>query len=214
MSIKAFLSPKSLITTFLLFPALLLISSCASSPDPIDPKDKNRSVVFGFFDLEDAPSWGGIDWVSIKRYRPKKGYFAAAVKDGLFYHIGVPNGSFQVDEFGRNTRFYSNTRYVYNFGGKGRNQTARKIKKPGTYFMGSYKYKEIDSGSIWKPDNFKMVKSKRPSEKVILKKLLKIMQSDSDLSMYKHQIRRMKQRLKQLSKKRSKKWNQINTQVL
>ena len=205
MNLKKYLPIKAFITFFLILPTLLLISGCASSPDPIDPKDKNRSVVFGFFDMEDAPSWGGIDWVSVKRYKPKKGYFAAAVEDGLFYHIGVPNGSFQVDEFGRNTRFYSNARYVYNFGGKGRNKTGRIIKKPGVYYMGSYKYKNIDSGSIWKPDNFKMVKSKGPSEKVLLKKLLKIMQSDSDLSIYKHQIRRMKQRLKQLSKKRSKK---------
>lgn len=205
MSLKRYFSIKTFITFFLIIPALLLSSGCATSPDPIDPKDKNRSVVFGFFDMEDAPSWGGIDWVSVKRYRPKKGYFAAAVKDGLFYHIGVPNGSFQVDEFGRHTRFYSNTRYTYNFGGKGRNKTARKIKRPGVYFMGSYKYKNIDSGSIWKPDNFRMKKSKGPSEKVLLKKLLKIMQSDSDLSIYKHQIRRMKQRLKQLSKKRRKK---------
>ena len=205
MSIKSFLSPKALITFFFLLPALLLSSGCTSMPDPVDPKDKNRSVVFGFFDMSDAPSWGGIDWVSVKRYKPKKGYFSAEVKDGLFYHIGVTNGSFQVDEFGRNTRFYSNTRYSYNFGGKGRNQTARKIKKPGAYFMGSYKYKNIDSGSIWKPDNFQMIKSKGPSEKVLLKKLLKIMRSDSDLSIYTHQIRRMKQRLSQLNKKRSKK---------
>lgn len=205
MSLKRYFSIKTLITSFLIIPVLLLSSGCATSPDPIDPKDKNRSVVFGFFDMEDAPSWGGIDWVSVKRYRPKKGYFAAAVKDGLFYHIGVPNGSFQVDEFGRNTRFYSNTRYTYNFGGKGRNQTARKIKKPGVYFMGSYKYKNIDSGSVWKPDNFQMIKSKGPSEKVILTKLLKMMQNDSELAEYKHQIRRMKKRLKQLSKKRSRK---------
>ena len=189
---------------FLLLPAFLIISGCASTPDPIDPKDKNRSVVFGYFDMEEAPS-DELDWVSVKRYKPKKGYFAAAVEDGLFYHVGVPNGSFQVDEFGRNTRFLSNTRYIYNFGGKGRNKTARKIKRPGVYFMGSYKYKEIDSGSFWKPDNFKMIKVKGPSEKVLLKRLLKIMQSDSDLSIFKHQIKRMKKRLKQLNKRRNKK---------
>ncbi|MCW8986778.1 MAG: hypothetical protein OQK75_03830, partial [Gammaproteobacteria bacterium] len=145
MPIKSFLSPKALITFFFLLPTILLSSGCASSPDPIDHKDASRSVVFGFFDMSDAPSWGGIDWVSVKQYKPKKGYYAAAVKEGLFYHIGVPNGSFQVDEFGRNTRFYSNTRYVYNFGGKGRNKTGRIIKQPGVYFMGSYKYKNIDS---------------------------------------------------------------------
>jgi len=199
MFLKTYHPFKTLITFSLLLSALLL-NGCATAPDPIDPKDKNRSVVFGFFDMEDAPSWGGIDWVSVRQYKPrtKKGYFAAAVKDGLFYHIGLPNGSFQVDSFGRNTRFYSNTRYTYNFGGKGRNQTARKIKRPGVYYMGSYKYKAIDSGSFFKPDNFKMIKTKKPREKELLKKLIKIMQSDSDLAAYKHQIRRMKQRLKKL----------------
>ena len=64
--------------------------------------------------------------------------------------------------------------------------------------MGSYKYKAIDSGSIFKPDNFKMIKAKKPKEKVLLKKLLKIMQSDSELKQYKYQIRRIKQRLKKL----------------
>jgi hypothetical protein len=197
MSLRAIFSAKSLITFFFLLPAILLTGGCASAPDPIDPKDKTRSVVFGYFDMKDAPS-DELDWVSIKRYKPKKGYFAAAFKDGLFYHIAVPNGSFQVDEFGRNTRFLSNTRYIYNFGGKGRNQTARVIKRPGVYFMGSYKYKSIDSGSFFKPDNFKMVKIKKPREKELLKKLLKIMQSDKDLAQYTHQIRRMKQRLKRL----------------
>ncbi|MDH5601142.1 MAG: hypothetical protein OEY78_07545 [Gammaproteobacteria bacterium] len=199
MFFKTYRPVKTLLTLFLVSSTLLL-NGCATSPDPIDPKDKNRSVVFGYFDMEDAPSWGGIDWVSVKQYKPrtKKGYYGAAVKEGLFYHIGLPNGSFQVDSFGRNTRFYSNTRYTYNFGGKGRNQTARVIKRPGVYFMGSYKYKAIDSGSIFKPDNFKMIKSKKPKEKVLLKKLLKIMQSDSDLAIYTYQIHRIKQRLKKL----------------
>ena len=200
MMLRTTFSFKYLISLFLLLPAILLTSGCASGPDPIDPKDKTRSVVFGFFDMEDAPSWGGIDWVSVKQYSPKtkKGYYAAAVKDGLFYHIGLPNGSFQVNEFGRNTRFYSNTRYTYNFGGQGRNQTAIKIIAPGVYFMGSYKYKAIDSGSIFKPDNFKMIKINKPREKELLQKLLKIMQSDSELAEYTHQVHRIKQRLKTL----------------
>lgn len=199
MSIKKFLSTKVFITFFLVLPALLLSSGCAfNQPDPIDPKDKNRSVVFGFFDMKDAPSWGGIDWVSVKQFKPTKAYFPAAVEEGLFYHVGIPNGSFQVDTFGRNTRLYSNTIYTYNFGSKGRNKTSRVIKAPGVYYLGSYKYSAIDSGSIFRPDNFKMIESKSPSEKVLLTKVLKIMQDDSDLAIYTHQIRRIKKRLKQL----------------
>ncbi len=196
---------KTLITLFLLLPAIIITSGCASKGKPVDPKDKTLSVVFGYFDMKDAPSWGGIDWVSIKQYKPKKAYYNAAVNEGLFYHVGVGKGSIQVDEFGRSTRFYSNTIYTYNFGGSGRNQTSKIIKRPGVYFLGSYKYKAIDSGSFFKPDNFEMIKTRGPSEKKILKRLLKIMQGDSELAIYTHQIKRMKKRLKQLNKKSKKK---------
>lgn len=71
MFFKTYLPSKTFFTFFLLLSALLL-NGCASSPDPINHKDKNRSVVFGFFDMEDAPS-DELDWVSVKRYKPKKG---------------------------------------------------------------------------------------------------------------------------------------------
>jgi len=190
---------KILATLTLLLPIILLNSSCSfTKDDPVDPNDKTLSVIFGYFDMDDAPSWGGIDWVSVKQYKPKQSYYSCGLEEGIFWHIGVTNGSLQVESFGRNTRWYSNAFYSYNFGGQGRNETSRIIKKPGVYFLGSYKYKPIDSGSFFAPDQFDMVKTKFPSEKQVLARLLQIMQEDGDLSIYKHQIRRMKQRLRKL----------------
>lgn len=140
--------------------------------------------------------------MSIKQYKPKPIYYGSGVEDGLFYHIGIANkSSIQVDKFGRNTRWYSNATYTYNFGGKGRNETALIIKKPGVYFLGSYKYKEIDSGSFFVADKFDMVRSKTPTEKELLTKVLKLMTEDSDLNVYKNQISMIKKRLKALNKK-------------
>ncbi len=192
---------RHLIALLFIVPAILLSSGCSlfGGGEKIDVNDKSVSVVFGYFDMEDAPSWGGIDWVSVKQYKPDQSYYSCGVEDGLFYHIGVKKGaSIQVNKFGRNTRWYSNATYTYNFGGQGRNETSKIIKKPGVYFLGSYKYKNIDSGSFFKPDKFDMVKSKSPSEKQLLKQLLDIMQNDSDLSDYNHQIGMIKKRLAQL----------------
>lgn len=195
---------KLLITFFLVIPSLLILSGCASKGS-VDPNNKKLSVVFGYFDMKDAPSWGGIDWVSLKQYKPKVSYYDIGVTDGMFWHVGVANGSYQVDQFGRNTRFYSNTRYTYNFGGQGRNETSIIIKRPGVYFLGSYKYKEIESGSFFKPDNFDMIKSPKPTEKELLKKILKLLTEDSDYKKYKYQRQRVMKRLKQLNRKTSKK---------
>lgn len=193
---------KTLITFFIILPTILLSSGCAlfNTKEPIDHNDKTLSVIFGHFDMKDAPSWGGIDWISVKQYKPKESYYYTGIDDGLFWHIGVNKGSIQVEQFGRNTRWYSDTRYTYNFGRKGRNETSLIIKKPGVYYLGSYKYKAIDSGSFFRPDSFNMIKIKSPSEKQLLTKLSKIIQEDSDFSIYKHQIAMIEKRLKKLDK--------------
>lgn len=192
---------KIIISFFVLLPAILLSSGCSlfGGGEKIDANDKTLSVVYGYFDMKDAPSWGGIDWVSIKQYKPKTLYYGCHVEEGLFFNIGIHKGSsIQVETFGRNTRWYSNARYTYNFGGQGRNKTGRVIKKTGVYYLGSYKYEGVDSGSIFKPDSFKMVEAKAPSEKELLKKVLEIMTNDPDYAPYTNQIGMIKTRLSQL----------------
>ncbi len=192
---------KALITLTLILPAILLSSGCSfSKEDPVDPNDKTLSVIFGYFNVEDAPSWGGIDWVSVKQFKPKQAYYSCGLEEGIFWHIGVTNGSLQVDSFGRNTRWYSNAYYSYNFGGQGRNETSKIIKKPGVYYLGAYKYKHIDSESFFGADKFEMIKTRTPTERQVLTRLLEIMLDDSDLSIYQHQINMMKRRLRALSR--------------
>lgn len=197
--------PRFFISCGILLPALLLNTGCAlfSKEDKVDHNDKSLSVVFGYFNMKEAPSWGGIDWVSVKQYKPEQLYYSCGVEEGLFFHIGVHKGaSIQVDQFGRNTRWYSNATYTYNFGGSGRNDTATIIKKPGVYYLGAYQYKSIPSGSFFAPDQFEMEKAKSPTEKELLGKLLHIMKQDSDLAIYTHQIGMIEKRLSVLNKKR------------
>lgn len=184
---------------FIIF-VLFTTTGCSlfSSKEFIDPNNKNVSIVFGYIDAEETPSFGGIDWVTIKQYKPKSKYYFTDFYDGIFFHVGLPKGSYQVDNFGRHTRWYSNTQYTYDFGGKGRNNTARIIKVPGIYFLGTHKYRHIESESWLKADSFSMEQTKSPSERILLIKLLKIMQDDSDLNIYTRQINLIKKRIKKL----------------
>lgn len=192
---------RLIISVGILLPAILLGSGCSlfSEKEDIDPNDTTRSLVFGYFDIEDTPSWGGIDWVSIKQFKPKINYYTTDFHEGVFFHVGLPNDSaIQVDRFGRGTRWYSNATYTYNFGGQGKNETGTHINKPGVYFLGAYKYKHHNSGSLFKADSFEMVKTDAPSEKEVLQRVLKMMQEDSELAIYTHQIAMIQARLKRL----------------
>src|SRR5687768_14085650 len=96
------------------------VVGCASTSS-VDPKDESLSLVYGYFDMKEAPS--DLDWVFIKQYGNNKdeGYRVNA-KDGVFMHVGIEPGSYQVATFG-GSRFMRGD-FEYDFGGKGRNRTA------------------------------------------------------------------------------------------
>lgn len=171
---------------------IFLIAGCATS-DPVDPKDQSLSLVYGYIDMADAPS--SLGWVRIKLYDGKNAGYLVSAHKGLFFHIGVEPGPYQVERFGREARFLSNTNYTYNFGTRGRNETAIKVDKPGVYFMGAYKYVEVPTG-WFEQDKFRMERAKTPTERELLTKLLAIL--EDDYSEYTRQIAMVKQRLAQL----------------
>jgi hypothetical protein len=173
--------------------ALFLLAACASS-NPVDPNDRTRSVVYGYIDMEDASS--SLGWVYIKDYSAEDRGFRAAVDDGVFYHLGIPPGPYQVDSFGRSATWWSNTNYTYEFGGQGRNQTAVRIKRPGLYFVGAYKYVAVSTGWL-EQGKFEMKKVKRPSEREILAKVLAHMEDVNPE--YVRQIAMVRRRLAQLA---------------
>ena len=178
---------------------VLAAAGCASKGEPIDPKDETMSMVYGYFDMTDAPS--DLRWVSIKKYGDKPLFYEAGAKEGLFWHVGVAPGSYQVETFGGNggIPMLTSSPYRYNFGTRGRNDTAIRIKRPGLYYMGSYKYVE-HKGGFMEADRFEMKSVRAPSEKEILQRLVKAMESDDELRAYTRQIAWAKSRLAQLSR--------------
>ena len=164
----------------------LLVAGCGSSP--VSSEDESLSLVYGYFDMKNAPT--KAQWVGLKQYGAKDaGTYRISVEDGLFFHIGIEPGSYQVDKFGGSSFLRGD--YVYNFGGKGRNTTAIRIQKPGVYFLGSHRY-------VAHSGKFDMEPAKSPSEKELLARVIKQLETDRSLAPYTRQLKLARERLGQL----------------
>lgn len=176
---------------------VLSLAGCAGGGVPVDAKDETLSLVYGYFDMTDAPS--RVDWVRLKDYTAKgeiDGYTIAA-KDGLFFHVGVEPGSYQVESFGSDGGFFA-TPVRYSFGGKGRNVTATRIQKAGLYYLGAHKYVKHPGKGFFDPDRFDMQPVKTPGEKEVLQRLVQRLESDKGLASYTRQLQLAKKRLAEL----------------
>jgi hypothetical protein len=184
---------------FMVVLCVAVLVGCAGRGS-VSPTDETLSLVFGYFDMKDAPS--SLEWVSLKRYgtpddrQKTAGSYTLAVQDGLFFHIGIEPGSYQVDKFGGSGFLRGD--YVYNFGGKGRNSTAIRIQKPGVYFLGAHRYVNHAGKGLFAPDKFEMVSTKAPSEKELLQRLIKRLENDRELAAYTRQLKLARERLAKL----------------
>ncbi|WP_019139984.1 hypothetical protein [Noviherbaspirillum massiliense] len=170
---------------------IIVLAGCAGPA--VDPKDETLSLVYGYVDMTDAPS--SLEWVSIKKYGGQAGWYNVPAKDGLFWHIGIEPGAYQVEKFGgRGGSFLTRRDHEYLFGTKGRNETAIRIQTPGVFFMGAYKYVD-HAGGFWKQGQFEMKALKAPSEKELLQRLIKELEADDEMREYTRQINLAKKRL-------------------
>ena len=152
----------------------LSLAGC-SSTSPVSTTDESLSLVYGYFDMKDAPT--KVQWVGLKQYGGKEiGTYRMGVEDGLFFHVGVEPGSYQVDKFGGSSFLRGD--YTYNFGGKGRN-------------LGAHRY-------VAHQDKFDMQTAKSPTEKEVLQRLIKQLESDGSLAQYTRQLKLARERLAQL----------------
>ncbi len=175
------------------------LAGCASTPDNVDPNDPNLSVVAGYLDMGKAPS--KLQWVSIKAYAAGTDhFFKARVEDGVFFHVGIDNGSYQIDKFGGQGGIPMLTArpFEYEWGTRGRNATALRIAQPGVYFVGAYEYVPHESG-LFEPGRFSMRELRRPSEREVLQRTLAVIEGDTELRRYRLQIERLRRRIGSLS---------------
>ena len=108
--------------------------------------------------------------------------------------------SYQVEKFGGMGGIPLLTRrpFEYDFGGKGRNGTAVRVREPGLYFLGAHQYVNHAGKGLFAPDKFEMKPVTTPTEKELLQRLVKELESDTALSGYTRQRELARRRLAEL----------------
>lgn len=149
----------------------------------------NRSLVYGYIDMDEAPA--KLQWVSMKQLKPRtdKPYYSFWIRDGAFYTNNVVPGVYKFHSFG-GFNGWTNTKWTFSFPSQGRGQFDPVIRKPGMYYVGSWKYKKIKTG-IFKPGKFNLVPDKSHSEKEILQTMLKWAKHDKWKKMIQHRLRQL-----------------------
>jgi len=168
----------TLLRLALLLLAAVTLSACASGWQAVDDPPESTVMVYGYLDMEDAPTV--VDYLHLKQVKPKseRPYWATGVDEGYFYSTGLVPGSYQFSTFGGVNcllgNFLCGTPHEYSFPAQ---SEGFRFAKPGLYFLGSYKYKHIDRG-LFKADNFDIEPTRKPSELEVLKKILPHYQGD------------------------------------
>ena len=151
-----------------------LLAGCASSGPSRDINDPTNSLVFGYIDMDDAPTKASYAWMVQVAPPSDAPYWGLGVSKGLFYNSYLPPGSYQLSKLGGSGFFAGQHEYSFP---RQSNQTALRISKPGIYFLGSYKYQKVKTG-MFEQGKFKIEKMGKPTEAELLKRLL---DEDSDI---------------------------------
>ena len=148
---------------------MTLLTGCASLGGGRSIDDPTSSLVFGYIDMEDAPT--SMDYAQLQQVAPKTdaGFWTMGTDDGIMYNQYVPPGAFKVAHFGGSS-FFSGE-HQYSFPAYGRNATAVTIEEPGIYFVGAYAYQEVETG-FFEAGKFSIEPIESPSEKSLLQALL------------------------------------------
>jgi predicted small secreted protein len=170
-----------------------LLSGCAGSGGHgRDINDSSNSLVFGYVDMDDAPT--KVSGAQIMQVAPPtdKPYWGTDVRNGLFYTYYLPPGSYKLATL-HGSSFLKGD-YQYSFPRQGGGETTLRIDKPGIYFLGSYKYKDVKTG-FFEQGKFNIQRVASPSEAELLRRIL---EEDKELkgSVWEARIRQRLSKLK------------------
>ncbi|WP_166263510.1 hypothetical protein [Marinobacter caseinilyticus] len=131
--------------------------------------DPTNSLVFAYIDMDDAPT--DMSYAKLQQVAPKSeaGYWGMGTDEGIIVNQYIPPGSFQIAHFGGNSFLMGE--HQYSFPTYGRNATAVTIEQPGIYFLGAYKYQDVDTG-FFEAGKFSMEPITSPTEQALLKTIV------------------------------------------
>lgn len=151
---------------FLFFYLAGVFTGCAiANPQVRTTTDQNASLLYGYFDLSEAPyPLGSVRLTQGERagiaYRQSN---MTTYNDGLFFMENIPPMDYHIPWFVSGGKLHS-------FGG--REEDVFKVPPASLIFIGSFKYRDPHKGGIITTKKFEMNPVKNPSEKEVLKLLL------------------------------------------
>ena len=168
---------KVFITATLIFALAGCTIFVTKSSDMDEQESKNSILIFGYLNDKDAPftmKWGDVKQVRPATDEPIKDF--RSNNEGLFYLENLPLGSYKIMTLGGPEKGLSNSFYDWDLP-QTRDDAAFKrmeirAKKPGLYFVGSYRITKLKDGGLFGTDKYETVATKEVSEKKALKKLL------------------------------------------
>lgn len=147
-----------------------LLAGCGTTASgPLrDINDPTNSLVLGYIDMEDAPTKAKT--ATFLQVAPPSDapYWVTSVDEGLFYHVFLPPGSYQLTKVYGSGFFAGENEYSFPRQG---NETSLRISKPGIYFIGSFKYKQVKTG-FFEGRKFMIERVSKPTEAELLKRVL------------------------------------------
>jgi len=154
------------------FVVLALMGSPGLADDerPISIDNPDNSLVFGYVDMSDAPTKVKGAWMEQVAPPTESPYWSMGIEKGLFYNTFIQPGSYQLSSFAGSSFVKGN--YEYNFSRQGQSKARVRIKKPGIYYIGSYKYVTVQKKSMFKRGKFSIERVSEPSEAELLRRIL------------------------------------------
>lgn len=172
--------PSKLFITALL---MLVLAGCTifitKSKSLDEQETKDSMLIFGYINDEAAPftmEWGDIRQVRPATDEPMKDF--RSNNKGLFYLENLPTGSYEIMNVGGPEKGLSNLYYEWDMPQDRDNAAFRKrmqiqAKKPGLYFVGSYKINKLKDGGMFGTTIYETIMTDEVSEKQALKMMLK-----------------------------------------
>jgi hypothetical protein len=149
---------------------LLALPLSAGDERPISIDNPNNSLVFGYIDMSDAPTKVKGAWLEQVAPPTDSPYWSMGIEKGLFYNTFIQPGSYQLSSFAGSS--FAKGAYEYKFPRQGQNETRVRIKKPGVYYLGSYKYVKVKKGGMFKRAKFTIERVNEPTEAELLRRIL------------------------------------------
>jgi len=142
----------------------------AGDEETITVDNPTNSLVFGYIDMSDAPTKVSGAWLEQLSPPTETPYWSMGVEKGLFYNTFMKPGTYKLSSFA-GSGFMAGA-HEYHFPRQGRDETAVTIVEPGIYFLGAYKYVQVQKGGMFKQAKFSLERIDDPGEAELLRRIL------------------------------------------